>query len=84
MAIYTTKGGIEYTVSRSGRYAYPRKGPAKFPADLWGAEAAQARGELVDRDIPRGDQRVRGAGPAWMEVYEHLRSLERAQVRGEG
>ena len=67
---YKTKAGITYRIE--GRIAYPEKGPARFPADLWDADCAAARGELVDGSIPRGDYRVIAAGASWLEVYCYL------------
>ena len=73
--IYTTTRRTEYIVSRKDRLAYPKLGPALFPADLWDADCAAASGQLVEAGIPRSDYRVRSAGSDWLEVWEYLQGL---------
>lgn len=73
MRQHTTSDGVIWCISRSGRYAWPLigRGSACGPYDTDGARAC---GQEVDRDLERGDYRVRAAGPAWVEMYEHLRA----------
>jgi hypothetical protein len=68
--------GVTYIISRSGRYAWPLMGRGtEFGG--YDEDVARARGEEVDRDLPRDDQRVKAAGPAWKAMYEELRRRDR-------
>ncbi len=73
----TTTNGTVYEVD--GLAAWPLRDPQpplgnNYNSSLdWGRDTAIARGMLVDASISRGDNRVRNAGPEWMEVYNYLR-----------
>lgn len=71
---FTTKGGTVYAISECGQFAWPLVGDVNTFTGEYTCEDAEYRGHMVDRDIPSNDYRVRGAGPAWAEVYAYLRS----------
>ncbi len=70
---YRTSDGTVWCLSKSGRYAWPLLGRGSS-FGFYDTDGARAAGQEVDRDLDRGDYRVRGAGPAWQEMYEALRS----------
>ncbi len=66
--------GVAYSVSLDGRFAWPTV-PVRPVQGMTARQVAEARGDLVDCDLPSCE----GHCPRWAMAYEMLKRMEDEQ-----